>query len=285
MRAHSPSKTGVNARMAHPVLLICLLESAVAFAEPTVSGAKPADNGFVVHNVRSEFQSGPTQIFVRMPAKPASGPLRVLYILPVEAHDGKRWGDARAEVAKLDLANRYGSDLRISDLQPSALVRRPRERPAHPAGELFPRRRRCRLSSAPIPRGAERDARAVARLQQVRLGRVVALLRHPDMFGKAAAWDAPMTMSTPRYGMAPIVGTQQNFERYRITALLRAHGRELGDEPRLMLTGWNLYRAQTQGARRLLQELKIPHAYRDGPQRPHHWNSGWMAELAQWVVR
>ena len=284
MRAHSPSKTGVNARMAHPVLLICLLESAVAFAEPTVSGAKPADNGFVVHNVRSEFQSGPTQIFVRMPAKPASGPLRVLYILPVEAHDGKRWGAARAEVAKLDLANRYGmicvyptfSHLPwYADHASDPRIRQ----------ESYFRDVVVPFVERAYPARAERDARLLLGFSKSGWGAWSLLLRHPDMFGKAAAWDAPMTMSTPRYGMAPIVGTQQNFERYRITALLRAHGRELGDEPRLMLTGWNLYRAQTQGARRLLQELKIPHAYRDGPQRPHHWNSGWMAELAQWVVR
>jgi hypothetical protein len=34
-----------------------------------------------------------------------------------------------------------------------------------------------------------------------------------------------------------------------------------------------------------LQELKVPHVYRDEPQRKHHWNSGWMADLAPWVAR
>jgi hypothetical protein len=105
------------------------------------------------------------------------------------------------------------------------------------------------------------------------------------VFGKAAAWDAPMTMDIPRYGMAPIVGTQENFERYRVTTLLRRRGALLGSEQRLMLAGWDFYREQTIAARRLLQELKIPHAYRDGPQRRHHWNSGWMSDLARWAVR
>jgi hypothetical protein len=33
-----------------------------------------------------------------------------------------------------------------------------------------------------------------------------------------------------------------------------------------------------------MEELKIPHAYRDGPQRKHHWNTGWVDEAARWLV-
>ena len=78
-------------------------------ADPVISDAKKADHGFVVHNVQSEYQAGTTQIFVRAPAKPRGGPLLALYVLPVEPHDEKRWGDARAEIAKLNIADRYGN--------------------------------------------------------------------------------------------------------------------------------------------------------------------------------
>ena len=141
----------------------------------------------------------------------------------------------------------------------------------------------CRSSSALIRRGPSAMRACCSASASPAGARGRCLLRHPDMFDRAAAWDAPMTMERPRYGMAPIAGTQENFERYRVTTLLRERGTQLGSEPRLMLAGWDFYREQTQGARRLLQELKIPHAYRDGPQRPHHWNSGWMAELAPWL--
>ena len=132
----------------------------------------------------------------------AGGPLLVLYVLPVEAHDEKRWGDARAEIAKLDLADRYGVDLRVPDLQPSAVVRRPSERSAHPAGSLFPERGACRSSSAPIRRGPSATARALLGFSKSGWGAWTLLLRHPDMFGRAAAWDAPMTMevSALRHG-------------------------------------------------------------------------------------
>ena len=52
-----------------------------------------------------------------------------------------------------------------------------------------------------------------------------------------------------------------------------------------MLAGFDFYRDQTVKAHRLMQTLKVPHAWRDGPQRRHQWNSGWVAELARWLVR
>ena len=30
----------------------------------------------------------------------------------------------------------------------------------------------------------------------------------------------------------------------------------------------------------LMSELKIPHVYKDGPQRKHDWHSGWVSEAA-----
>ena len=135
------------------------------------------------------------------------------------------------------------------------------------------------------PVGTDRHARTLLGFSKSGWGAWTLLLRHPDVFERAAAWDAPMSMDVPRYGMAPIVGTQENFERYRVTTLVRERSRVLGSEPRLLLAGWDFYRGQTQDARKLLQALKIPHVYRDGPQRRHHWNSGWMGDLADWAAR
>jgi S-formylglutathione hydrolase FrmB len=253
-------------------------------AGPVISAAKRADNGFVVYDVRSEFQAGTTQIFTRAPAKIMGGPLLTLYVLPVEAHDEKRWGDARAEIAKLDLANRY----RVVVVFPTFshlpwFADHPSD--PHIRQETYLLKVVLPFIERIYPVGTDRYARSLLGFSKSGWGAWTLLLRHPDLFGKAAAWDAPMTMDVPRYGMAPIVGTQDNFERYRVTTLLRARGALLGSEPRLMLTGWDFYREQTVGARRLLQQLKILHVYRDGPQRRHHWNSGWMPELARWSVR
>jgi Putative esterase len=258
-------------------------ESARA-ADPVISAAIKADNGFVAYAVQSELQAGTTQIFVRSPAKIRGGPLLALYILPVEAQDEKRWGDARAEIAKLDLANRYGV---ICVFPTFSHLPWFTDHPNDPQirQETYLLKVVLPFIERSYPVGTDRYARALVGFSKSGWGAWTLLLRHPNMFERAAAWDAPIAMATPRYGMAPIVGTQENFEHYRVTSLLRERGKRLGSEPRLMLAGWDFYRDQTVAARGLLQELKIPHVYRDGPQRRHHWNSGWLAELARWAAR
>lgn len=269
-------------RMIFAFVLALALGSPCGAAAADVAAAVPADHGFVVHAVRSEFQPGVTQIFVRRPTRPRAGPLPVLYVLPVEAHDEGRWGDARAEIAALDLAERHGV---IAVFPTFAQLPWFAD---HVADPLVRQERYFLEVVVPfIERAypARPERRLLLGFSKSGWGAWTLLLRHPDRFAKAAAWDAPMTMDTPRYGMAPIVGTRQNFENYRVTTLLRERGRLLGAEPRLMLAGWDFYRDQTVAARRLLQQFKVPHAYRDGPQRKHHWNSGWMDDLARWVVR
>ena len=52
-------------------------------------------------------------------------------------------------------------------------------------------------------------------------GAMSLLLRHPNLFAKAAAWDAPFTKKKPdQFGMGPIFGTQSNFERYCLLNLM-----------------------------------------------------------------
>lgn len=273
------------APMPGPALLaLLLLASTTGAAEPIISAANPATNGFVVHSVTSEFQSGPTKIYLRVPDKIAPGTrLPTLYLLPVEAKDEQRWGDPLAEAAKLDLANR----LNVIVIYPTFS-----HLPwycDHPT-DLGIRQERYVLNvvvpfmQRAYPARAERDARLLLGFSKSGWGAWSLLLRNNDTFGRAAAWDSPMMMERGLYGMAAIAGTQENFERYRVPNLLREHGPKLGPSPRLLLMGFDNFRTPTQQCHALLEELKIPHAYRDGPQRKHHWNTGWVEEAAVWLV-
>ncbi|MGH6768964.1 MAG: alpha/beta hydrolase-fold protein [Xanthobacteraceae bacterium] len=254
-------------------------------AEPAVSEARRADNGFLVHTVKSEFQAGATQIFVRMPDKIAAGVrLPVLYLLPVEAHDGQKWGDARAEARKLDLANRLGAIVvypTFSHLPWYA---------DHPSDPHIRQERYFLDVVLPLvergyPARAERDARLLLGFSKSGWGAWSLLLRRLDLFGKAAAWDAPMMLERGRYGMEVVSGSQTNFEQYRISTLLRTRGTLIGRKERLWLAGYDFYRAHTLEAHKLMRALAIPHGYRDGPRRRHHWNSGWVQEAARWLAR
>ena len=241
-------------------------------------------HGFVVHEVQSEFQTGTTKLYVRVPAKLSAGQrVPVLYLLPVEAQDESRWGSALAEAAKLDLADR----LNVVCVYPTFS-----QLPwycDHPtdAGlrqETYFLKVVLPFVERTYPVRAGREARLLLGFSKSGWGAWSLLLRNPETFGKAAAWDSPLMMERGLYGMAGIAGTQENFERYRIPNLLRERGAALGSEPRLLLMGYDNFRTPTQQAHALMEELKIPHAYRDGPQRKHHWNTGWVDEAARWLV-
>ena len=48
--------------------------------------------------------------------------------------------------------------------------------------------------------------------------------------------------------------------------------------------GYSGFRADHLQAHALLDELKIPHDYRDGPRRSHNWHSGWVSEAVELLV-
>src|SRR5205807_1053516 len=107
------------------------------------------------------------------------------------------------------------------------------------------------------------------------------LLRHPDLFGKAAAWDAPLMMDAPgKYGSGDVFGTKENFAAYRVTTLLEQRAADLKSGKRLILLGYGNFREHHRQAHALMEKPKIDHVYHDGPERKHEWGSGWVPEAA-----
>ena len=111
------------------------------------------------------------------------------------------------------------------------------------------------------------------------------LLRHPDLFCKAAAWDAPLMMDKPvKHGSGAIFGTPDNFDGYRVSKLLTDKAEKFQNCKRLVLLGYGNFRAQHQQAHALMEALKVAHEYRDGPDRTHDWHSGWVQEAVELLV-
>src|SRR5689334_18932654 len=70
---------------------------------------EPSDSSFHVHRIESPFQSAPTQIRVLQPDQMETGKVPpVVYVLPVEAGDGSRYGDGLVEIKKRGLHKRHG---------------------------------------------------------------------------------------------------------------------------------------------------------------------------------
>lgn len=259
--------------------------SANADEAPTISTAQKDDNGFLVHEVESGFQAGKTLIRVLLSDElDAVRRHPVVYVLPVETGMEHHYGDGLLELKKLDLHNKHGvifvtptfSQLPWYADHPTDKANR---QESHFIKVVIP------FVEEVYPAQANSEGRLLLGFSKSGWGAWSLLLRHPDVFGRAAAWDAPMMIERiGKYGNAPIFGDQSNFEAYRISSLLSEKGKSLGDDKRLILTGYGNFRSEHEDVHELLDEIKIPHEYRDGPQRKHDWHSGWVEEAVELLV-
>jgi hypothetical protein len=255
----------------------CAAPVAADDAPARVSSARIPSNGVRVHDVQSEFQSAATEIRVLLPSdlKPDER-YSVLFVLPVEAADGQRWGDSIEEVLRHDLHNKFKlicvfptfSALPWSADHPTAAGIRQ---------ESYLLRVVVPFVEKEYPAKRGRAGRLLVGFSKSGWGAWSLLLRHPDIFHKAAAWDAPLMLAEhDRYGAGPIFGTPENFEAYRVSKLL---------DPRLVLLGHGGFKDDHDRAHRLLDQLAVPHVYREGPKREHSWHSGWLPEAVELLVR
>jgi len=248
-------------------------------------GQAPAE--VATHRITSEFQTGETEIRVLAPAKLEAGrKYPVVYLLPVEAGRQSRFGDSIAVAREMNAAERFG----VIIVAPTfAQLPWYADHPTDPSirqeshlirgvvpfvEEKYP--------ALPQPRG-----RLLCGFSKSGWGAWSLLLRHPDLFGRAASWDAPLTMDAPgKYGSGPIFGTPENFAKYEVTRLLE--GADLkplaGGGPRLVLHGYGGF-TDHRPVHELLERRKIAHAYRDGPKSPHVWSAEWMLPALEELVR
>lgn len=260
---------------------------AVAVLSPsthaTVCGeGVPVRDGVVVHSLQSEYQAGPTEVKVLLP-KPldSAKSYPVLYVLPVEARNEHRYGDGIEEARKLDLANRWQvicveptfSHLPWYADHPSDKTIR---QESHLLEVVLP------FVERTFPARRERAGRWLVGFSKSGWGALSLLLRHPDRFDRAAAWDAPLMKDAPnQFGMEGIFGTRANFAEYQLTTLVARQREQLQRRPRLVLTSYDNFRSHHVAFHEQLVAWNVPHIDRDGPQRKHVWESGWLAEAVE----
>ena len=286
-------KISASGIFALSILHFSVLLAFGAIAEPVPAAETPASissaaadrHGFVSHKVECAFQLKQTEINVLLPDKiPAGKRLPTLYLLPVEAGTNRVWGDAMKEARQLDLANK----LNVICVYPTF---------SHlPWYADHPTDKSIRQESyfvkvvvpfieSNYPAKKERDGRMLLGFSKSGWGAWSLLLRHPETFGRAAAWDSPLALERGRYGLETIAATQENFERYKIFTQLKNQAAVLGPNSRLILMGHGNFQEQTRQTHDWMRSLKIAHEFRDGPDRKHHWNSGWVMDAAQWLLK
>jgi S-formylglutathione hydrolase FrmB len=209
----------------------------------------------------------------------------VVYLLPVEAENESRYGDALKEVKKLDLHNLFGvifvaptfSHLPWYADHPTQVEIR---QESYFVKVVVP------FIDKTYPVKAESEGRLLLGFSKSGWGAWSLLLRHPDRFHKAVAWDAPLMLDKPgKYGSGDIFGTQENFDGYRVSTRLMEKAEKFQQGKRLLLLGYGNFRSEHEKAHALLEKFQIAHEYRDGPQRKHDWHSGWVKEAVELLVK
>jgi hypothetical protein len=272
---------------------IAVLVSAVLLAQP-VAVAQPAKpspddkattdaNGFFVHQLESPYQSGKLPVRVLVPDRLEKGKqYPVVFVLPVEMKDDAKFGNGLLEIQKHDLHNTFQAVFVAptfstlpwyADHPTKAELRQE----SHLLKAVVP------LIEKNYPVRTERDGRLLLGFSKSGAGAYSLILRNPDTFGKALAFDSPLMRDTLSKG-SEVFATQENFEKYCVPKLLQKHAKTFADEKRLILLGKGFLQGQHQQAHALMDKLKIAHEYREGTQRKHTWDSEWVPEAVELLL-
>jgi len=249
-------------------------------------------NSFSTHRIDSPHQAGKTTLRVLLPETTEAGKLYpVLYVLPVHEDGLFRHGDGLEEVRKAGYHDRYG----LICVAPS-FTSKPwfadhnlnpeKQDESHFLKTVLP----FVESHYPAQTGVE--GRLLVGFSKSGWGAMSLLLRHPDIFHRAAGWDTgirvdtgPIEESDRAERIAREWGTAENFERYRISSLIKSRGKQLGSETRLFY--YNVEGTRGPGGaaiHQLLVKSGVPHRYLYEPRRVHRWDSGWLDEAIRFLV-
>lgn len=234
-----------------------------------------------VYCVDSPYQKGRNVLRILEPRRPAGGrPRFQVWVLPVNPGLAEPWGDGLETLRRSGLHHRHGFVAvapSFSDWPWYA---------DHPGDPGI--RQESYLLNTLLPLVDHRypgARRLLLGFSKSGLGALTLLLRHPDLFHAAAAWDAPLTQMQPdEFGMGPIYGTPANFEHYCIPRLLAGQIGPFRAAKRISLSGYGNFREPMRQAHAWLDQRSILHEFVDGPCREHRWDSGWLEPAVDSLV-
>ncbi len=256
------------------------------FTGPTTNA-----DGFVNYLVYSNYQRSVNTLRVLLPTNyDPKVAYRIIYVLPVEAREGRQFGDGLLTVRSQGLQDRYNAIFvapSFTDIPWYA---------DHATNTGIWQETYFKDVVVPFIETQYRtfagpEGRYLLGFSKSGYGAIGMLLRHQDYFGRVIAWDSPLAMSQPSqgFGFSGIVGTTSNFtQNYQITNLLTTRGATLkGQPPRIFLLGYattyGCY-ADHQAIAAQMTQLDIPHRYDPGVKRSHIWASGWMPDAVAMLL-
>ena len=243
----------------------------------TITGKRNEETGTDTFRLHSRFQGGTAGLRVVEPdnfGNPGKE-VRILFILPVNPAGNREHGDGLEAVRKTNLHNELGLILAAPEFY--SLPWYCDNPNSGQNDESFFLNDILPFLDRNYP--AEKTTRLLLGFSKSGWGALSLLLRNPELFAAAAAWDAPLMEETPKdYGMKETFGSLENFNKYRIPLLLKEKAPLFIKEKRIALSGNSLFGEQMEQAHKLLDGLGIPHDWDNSTKREHKFGSGWERE-------
>ncbi|NQV33471.1 MAG: DUF4326 domain-containing protein [Phycisphaeraceae bacterium] len=271
------------------MLTLCV----VVLTVPTPLSAEEAKNPPIQsYQVDSPFQANSTGIRVLRPDHYDKGEsYRVLYVLPVVANDERKYGGGLLEILKHNYHNTHqlicvAPEFTSKPWYADHSDNMGRQDESHLLKTVLPYID-SRYSTLKANKG-----RLLIGFSKSGWGAMTLLLRNPDVFYRVAAWDSGIRVDTGPIDeedrakrIKEYFGSRSNFEKHRISNLIKTKGKTLGHEERLFYYSTEGIRAQGGVAlHRQMIEAGMPHRYYYETGRKHRWDSGWIPRAVAFLA-
>jgi esterase/lipase superfamily enzyme len=234
-------------------------------------------DGIDTYVVTSDYQQKPVKLYVLCPDKmDCAKQYKVLFVLPAWAPSS----DGIREVKRLDLHNKYDLICVGPDFATMPWYADHSENPkirydSYIPDVIVP------FIDRTYPTIPKVEGRHLIGFSKSGLGAVSLLLRHPDVFGRAASWDGIIIMENrPEF-----YGSKEHYmANYYVPNLLARRAELLKKQPaRIAIVGYGImsFEKLTEDVHKLLDKHGVPHYYENGTRRMHDWKSGWLAPLVE----
>jgi len=241
-------------------------------------------NGVVTYFLSNEFVDGECRVQVLRPKKPTN---RILYLLPVTPWPGfeekwKRLGSGMAEIVKHDFHNRFGYTVVVPDF--------PEHMPwfvdhATDSG----RQHETFMMNILLPfldqeLGLENPVRDLAGFSKGGFGSLSLLLRYPNVFHAASAWDPGGLLKPYRPdavgSLSDSVGSETQFEQFRLKTSIQQNAAQFRGRKRIAISGYSndAFLERLRALRDLLDGEEFTYHYSESVRVPHRWYTGWLEQ-------
>ena len=228
------------------------------------------------HVIESEYQNGKQEIRVLLPDDyRKDGSYRVLYVLPVGKGFRKRFGYGLGVLKQMNAHNQHNLIIVQMGFEKEPWfgdhATNPKVRQASHVKDFVVPFIEKKYSTLGTPEG-----RLLFGFSKSGWGAFSLILKYPEFFGYAAAWDAPITFTTFHYGMKPVYGTPEQLALYRPDLLTPKQKKFFEKKTRLVLTGKKIWGKETEQTHALLNKSGLKHHYDNSLEFPHRWDKAWM---------